>query len=180
MNPADFVHLHLHTEYSLLDGACHVDELVDQVKGLGMRALAVTDHGNMFGAVAFHDAARDKGLKPILGCEIYVAPGSRHEKNGGGIEEAYNHMTLLAASEAGYHNLVKLVSIGYTEGFYHRPRIDKEVLARHHEGLIGLSGCLSGEIATHLRNGQESAALQSAGVLSDIFGKERFYLEVMD
>jgi DNA polymerase-3 subunit alpha len=176
----EFVHLHLHTEYSLLDGACHVDELVDQVSRLGMKAVAVTDHGNMFGAVAFHDAARDKGLKPILGCEIYVAPGSRHEKNGGGIEEAYNHMTLLAGSEAGYHNLVKLVSIGYTEGFYHRPRIDKEVLARHHEGLIGLSGCLSGEIATHLRNGQESAALHSVGVFSDIFGKDRFYLEVMD
>ena len=176
----EFVHLHLHTEYSLLDGACHVDELVDQAAKLGMKALAVTDHGNMFGAVAFHDSARARGIKPIAGCEIYVAPGSRFDKAGSGIEEAYNHMTLLAADEAGYHNLVKLVSIGYTEGFYHRPRIDKDVLAKHSQGLIGLSGCLSGEIATHLRNGQEAAALQSVGVFSEIFGRERFYLEVMD
>ena len=176
----EFVHLHLHTEYSLLDGACHIDELVDQVAKLGMKSLAVTDHGNMFGAVVFHDAARAKGIKPIAGCEIYVAPGSRFDKAGSGIEEAYNHMTLLASDEAGYHNLVKLVSIGYTEGFYHRPRIDKDVLARHSQGLIGLSGCLSGEIATHLRHGQEAAALQSVGVFSEIFGPERFYLEVMD
>src|SRR5688572_72636 len=176
----EFVHLHLHTEYSLLDGACHIDELVEQTAKLGMKALAVTDHGNMFGAVVFHDAARARGVKPIAGCEIYVAPGSRHDKTGSGIEEAYNHMTLLASDEAGYHNLVKLVSIGYTEGFYHRPRIDKDVLAKHSQGLIGLSGCLSGEIATHLRNGQEAAALQSVGVFSEIFGPDRFYLEVMD
>ena len=180
MNPADFVHLHLHTEYSLLDGACHVDELVDQVGKLGMKALAVTDHGNMFGAVAFHDAARAKGIKPIVGCEVYVAPGSRHEKTGAGIEEAYNHMTLLASDEAGYHNLVKLVSIGYTEGFYHRPRIDKDVLAAHSTGLIGLSGCLSGEVASHLRNGNEAGALKAVGQFSDLFGPQRYYLEVMD
>jgi DNA polymerase-3 subunit alpha len=180
VSPPEFVHLHLHTEYSLLDGASHIDELVDQVGKLGMKALAVTDHGNMFGAVAFYDAAIDRGIKPILGCEIYVAPGSRHDKTGSGIEEAYHHMTLLAADEAGYHNLIKLVSIGYTEGFYHRPRIDKEALASHATGLIGLSGCLSGEIAQHLRAGQESAALQSIGVLSEIFGRERFFLEVMD
>ena len=124
MPDPEFVHLHLHSEYSLLDGASHIDELVDQVGKLGMKALAVTDHGNMFGAVAFYDAAIDKGIKPILGCEIYVAPGSRHDKAGSGIEEAYNHMTLLAADEVGYHNLIRLVSIGYTEGFYHRPRID--------------------------------------------------------
>jgi DNA polymerase III subunit alpha len=176
----EFVHLHLHTEYSLLDGASHIDELVDQVGKLGMKAVAVTDHGNMFGAVAFHDACLDKGIKPILGCEIYVAPGSRHDKTGSGIEEAYNHMTLLAADEGGYHNLVKLVSIGYTEGFYHRPRIDKDVLATHAQGLIGLSGCLSGEIAQHIRAGQEAAALQSIGTFAEIFGKDRFYLEVMD
>jgi DNA polymerase-3 subunit alpha len=180
MTPAEFVHLHLHTEYSLLDGACHVDELVDQVAKLGMKALAVTDHGNMFGAVAFHDAARAKGIKPIAGCEIYVAPGSRHDKTGAGIEEAYNHMTLLASDEAGYHNLVKLVSIGYTEGFYHRPRIDKDVLAAHSSGLIGLSGCLSGEVATHLRHGNEAGALKAVGAFSDLFGPDRYYLEVMD
>jgi len=176
----DFVHLHLHTEYSLLDGASHIDELVDQVARLGMKSVAVTDHGNMFGAVAFHDACLDKGIKPILGCEIYVAPGSRHDKSGSGIEEAYNHMTLLTESEVGYHNLVKLVSIGYTEGFYHRPRIDKDVLARHSKGLIGLSGCLSGEVAQNIRTGQEQGALQSIGVFSEIFGRERFFLEVMD
>jgi DNA polymerase-3 subunit alpha len=176
----DFVHLHLHTEYSLLDGACHIDELVERAAAMGMPAMAITDHGNMFGAVAFHDACRDKGVKPILGCEIYVATGSRHERAGTGIAEAYNHLTLLSSDDAGYHNLVKLVSIGYTEGFYHRPRIDKEVLAKHSQGLIGLSGCLSSEIATHLRNGLDAAALQSVGEFSEIFGKDRFYLEAMD
>jgi DNA polymerase-3 subunit alpha len=180
LSAPEFAHLHLHTEYSLLDGASHVDELVDQVGKLGMKSVAITDHGNMFGAIALYDAAMDKGIKPILGCEIYVAPGSRHDKAGSGIEEAYNHMTLLASDEAGYHNLVKLVSIGYTEGFYHRPRIDKEVLAKHAKGLIGLSGCLSGEIAQHIRAGQETAALQSIGTFSEIFGKDRFYLEIMD
>ncbi len=180
MSHPDFVHLHLHTEYSLLDGASHVDELVEQTVRLGMKAVAVTDHGNMFGAVAFHDTCLDKGIKPILGCEVYVAPGSRHDKSGSGIEEAYNHMTVLAGEEVGYHNLVKLVSLGYTEGFYHRPRIDKDALAAHARGLIGLSGCLSGEVAQHIRAGQEAAALQSVGALSEIFGPERFYLEVMD
>ncbi len=176
----EFVHLHLHTEYSLLDGACHIDELVEQGARLGMNAMAITDHGNMFGAVAFHDACRDRGVKPILGCEIYVATGSRFDKTGSGITEAYNHMTLLASDDAGYHNLVKLVSIGYTEGFYHRPRIDKDVLAQHSRGLVGLSGCLSSEISTHLRNGAEVAALQSVAEFSQIFGKDRFYLEIMD
>jgi DNA polymerase III subunit alpha len=180
MTPSDFVHLHLHTEYSLLDGACRLDELVDHTAKLGMNALAITDHGNMFGAVAFYDACRDRGLKPILGCEIYVAIGSRLEKAGTGITEAYNHLTLLATNAEGYHNLIRLVSIGYLEGFYHRPRIDKEVLARHSAGLIGLSGCLSSEVSAHLRAGQDDAALRSVGEFSDIFGPERFYLEVMD
>jgi DNA polymerase-3 subunit alpha len=176
----EFVHLHLHTEYSLLDGACHIDELVEQAAAMGMKAMAVTDHGNMFGAVAFHDAATAKGVKPILGCEVYVAPGSRHDKTGGGIQEAYNHMTLLASDEAGYHNLVKLVSLGYTEGFYHRPRIDKDALAAHSRGLIGLSGCLAGEIATQIRGGFEAEAQRTAGQLAELFGPERFYLELMD
>jgi DNA polymerase-3 subunit alpha len=176
----EFVHLHLHSEYSLLDGACHIDELTEQGVRLGMKAMAITDHGNMFGAVAFHDACREKGLKPILGCEIYVATGSRWERPGTGITEAYNHLTLLCTDDEGYHNLVKLVSIGYTEGFYHRPRIDKEVLSQHRRGLVGLSGCLSSEISQHLRNGAEAAALQSVGEFSEIFGKDRFYLELMD
>ena len=179
-SPQEFVHLHLHSEYSLLDGACHIDELVEQAAKGGMKAMALTDHGNMFGAVAFHDACVARGVKPILGCEIYVATGSRHDKSAGGIQEAYNHLTLLATDDAGYHNLVKLVSIGYTEGFYHRPRIDKELLARHAKGLIGLSGCLSGEIAAHLRAGADAAALQSVGEFSELFGPDRFYLELMD
>ena len=176
----DFVHLHLHSEYSLLDGACHVDEVVDQAAQLGMKALALTDHGNMFGAVAFHDACRGKGIKPILGCEIYVAPGSRYEKSGTGIQEAYHHLTLLATDDAGYHNLVKLVSLGYTEGFYHRPRIDKDSLAQHSKGLVALSGCLAGEIAGHLKAGMDEAALQVAHQFSEILGQDRFYLELMD
>jgi DNA polymerase-3 subunit alpha len=177
---SDFVHLHLHTEYSLLDGATHIDELVERAHELGMRAVGITDHGNMFGAVAFHDACRAKGLKPILGCEIYVAPGSRLDKSSSGIEGAYNHLTLLSTSAEGYHNLVKLVSIGYTEGFYHRPRIDKDVLAKHSNGLIGLSGCLASEMSGLLKNGLEQAALQTAGQFAEIFGKDRFYLELMD
>jgi len=176
----EFVHLHLHTEYSLLDGACHIDELVDQAARFGMKAVAITDHGNMFGAVHFHDACRDKGLKPILGCEVYVATGSRFDKSAAGITEAYNHLTLLAADAAGYHNLVKLVSLAYTEGFYHRPRIDKALLQKHHQGLIGLSGCLSSEIGTALRSGNEAAALTSIGEFSEIFGGGRFFLEMME
>src|SRR5215470_1244281 len=164
MSTTDFVHLHLHTEYSLLDGACHVDELVEQGARLGMKAMAVTDHGNMFGAVAFHDACRDKGLKPILGCEIYVATGSRFDKQAASASEAYNHLTLLASDAAGYH----------------RPRIDKDLLAKHSAGLIGLSGCLSGEIAQHLLAGAEQAALDSVGAFSEIFGRDRFHLEVME
>jgi DNA polymerase-3 subunit alpha len=176
----DFVHLHLHTEYSLLDGACRLDELVGEAERLGMRALAITDHGNMFGAVAFHDACRARGIKPILGCEVYVAPGSRHERQAQSASDAYDHLTLLASDEQGYHNLVKLVSIGYLEGFYHRPRIDKDVLAQHSGGLVGLSGCLSGEIAGHILAGAEDAALASVGVFSEIFGRGRFFLEVME
>jgi DNA polymerase-3 subunit alpha len=176
----DFVHLHLHTEYSLLDGACRLDELVEEGSRLGMRAMAITDHGNMFGAVAFHDACRERGLTPILGCEVYVAPGSRFERQAQSASDAYDHFTLLATNDAGYHNLVKLVSAGYLEGFYHRPRIDKDLLAKHREGLVGLSGCLSGEVAGHLLAGAEDAALATVGVFSEILGKDRFYLEVMD
>ncbi len=180
MSKPDFVHLHLHTEYSLLDGASHIDEVVGRAAELGMRAVGITDHGNMFGAVAFYDACRDKGLKPILGCEIYVAPGSRFEKSGSGREEPYNHLTLLATSDEGYHNLVKLVSIGYLEGFYYRPRIDKDVLAKHAAGLVGLSGCLASEVSGYLENGLEAAALDAVGSFSDIFGKDCFFLELMD
>ena len=128
----EFVHLHLHTEFSLLDGACRIDELLDEAVKLKMPALAVTEHGNMFSSVVFHDHARDRGLKPILGCEVYVAQGSRFEKSGPQTET--NHLVLLAETDEGYKNLIKLVSAGYTEGFYYRPRIDKELLAQHCEG----------------------------------------------
>ena len=173
---AEFVHLHLHTEFSLLDGACRIDELLDEAVKLKMPALAVTEHGNMFSSVAFHDHARERGLKPILGCEVYVAQGSRFEKSGPQTET--NHLVLLAETDEGYKNLIKLVSAGYTEGFYYRPRIDKELLARHAKGLIGLSSCLKGEVASALKIEQTRPALEAAGRLRDILGQNNFFLEM--
>jgi DNA polymerase III subunit alpha len=172
----EFVHLHLHTEFSLLDGACRIDELLDEAVKLKMPALAVTEHGNMFSSVVFHDHARDRGLKPILGCEVYVAQGSRFDKSGPQTET--NHLVLLAESNEGYRNLIKLVSAGYTEGFYYRPRIDKDLLARHAAGLIGLSSCLKGEVASALKVQQARPALEAAGRLRDILGKDNFFLEM--
>jgi DNA polymerase-3 subunit alpha len=172
----EFTHLHLHTEFSLLDGACRIDELLDEAVRLKMPALAVTEHGNMFSSVVFHDHARDRGLKPILGCEVYVAQGSRFEKSGPQTET--NHLVLLAETNEGYKNLIKLVSAGYTEGFYYRPRIDKELLAQHAAGLIGLSSCLKGEVASALRVEQARPALEAAGRLRDILGKDNFFLEM--
>ncbi len=173
---AEFVHLHLHTEFSLLDGACRIEELLDEAVRLKMPALGVTEHGNMFSSVAFHDHARDRGLKPILGCEVYVAQGSRFEKSGPQTET--NHLVLLAETGEGYKNLIKLVSAGYTEGFYYRPRIDKELLAQHAKGLIGLSSCLKGEVASALKVEQTRPALEAAGRLRDILGPNNFYLEM--
>jgi len=172
----DFVHLHLHTEFSLLDGACRIDELLDEAVKLKMPALAVTEHGNMFSSVVFHDHARDRGLKPILGCEVYVASGSRFDKTGPQSET--NHLVLLAETEQGYKNLIKLVSAGYTEGFYYRPRIDKDLLARHAQGLIGLSSCLKGEVASALKVEQARPALEAAARLRDILGAGNFFLEM--
>jgi DNA polymerase III subunit alpha len=174
---SEFVHLHLHTEYSLLDGACRIDELLDQAQKLGMPALAVTEHGNMFSAVTFHDAARKRGVKPILGCEVYVAPGSRFDRTTN-LGENYNHLVLLAETQTGFRNLIKLVSSGYTEGFYYKPRIDKELLAAHSDGLIGLSSCLKGEIPSELRAEQGRKALAAAATYRDILGKENFFLEM--
>ncbi|MGH9347871.1 MAG: DNA polymerase III subunit alpha, partial [Vicinamibacterales bacterium] len=173
---SDFVHLHLHTEFSLLDGACRIDELLDEAVRLQMPALAVTEHGNMFSSVAFHDHARARGIKPILGCEVYVASGSRFEKSGPQTET--NHLVLLAETDRGYKNLIKLVSAGYTEGFYYRPRIDRELLAEHAEGLVGLSSCLKGEVACALRVEQHRAALDAAARLRDILGRRNFFLEM--
>jgi DNA polymerase-3 subunit alpha len=174
---SDFVHLHLHTEYSLLDGACRIDELLDQAVKLKMPAIAVTEHGNMFSSVIFHDHARARGVNPILGCEVYVAPGDRRNKSGNP-GETQNHLVLLAENAEGYHNLIKLVSAGYTEGFYYKPRIDKELLAAHSKGLIGLSSCLKGEVAEGLSHQQERKALEAAAAYRDILGPDSFFLEM--
>jgi DNA polymerase-3 subunit alpha len=173
----DFVHLHLHTEFSLLDGACRIGEMLDRVAELKMPAVAVTEHGNMFSAVTFHDEARKRGLKPILGCEVYVAPGARTDRSGTPGETA-NHLVLLAETSEGFHNLVKLVSAGYTDGFYYKPRIDKALLAEHAKGLIGLSSCLKGEVATGLRTDQAQKALHAAATYRDILGPQNFFLEM--
>jgi DNA polymerase III subunit alpha len=143
-----FVHLHNHSDYSLLDGASKLDQLVEAAISFNMPSLAITDHGNLFGAIQFYTTARKQGLKPILGCEVYVAKESRHKKTGG--SDQANHLILLAQDEQGYQNLSKLVSFGYLEGFYYKPRIDKELLGRHSKGLIALSACLRGAVAQHL------------------------------
>src|SRR3954465_3366805 len=174
---AEFVHLHLHTEFSLLDGACRIDEVLDQAVKLKMPAIAVTEHGNMFSSVIFHDHARKRGLNPILGCEVYVAPGSRLDKSGNP-GATQNHLVLLAETLEGYHNPVKLVSAGYTEGFYYKPRIDKELLAQHAKGLIGLSSCLKGEVAEGLSHAQERKAIEAAAAYRDILGPDNFFLEM--
>src|SRR5579862_182400 len=176
---SDFVHLHLHTEFSLLDGACRIGELLDRVAELKMPAVAVTEHGNMFSSVIFHDEARKRGIKPILGCEVYVAPGARTDRSGTPGETA-NHLVLLAETDEGFHNLIKLVSSGYTEGFYYKPRIDKALLATHAKGLIGLSSCLKGEVATGLRTDQVKKAVAAAATYRDILGPGNFFLEMQD
>ena len=173
----EFVHLHLHTEFSLLDGACRIEELLDEAARAKVPALAVTEHGNMFSAIAFHDQARERGIAPILGCEVYVAPESRLTKSGAPGTTA-NHLVLLAENRTGYHNLIKLVSSGYTEGFYYKPRIDKELLSQHAEGLIGLSSCLKGEVATGIRTEQTKKALAAAAAFRDILGAGNFFLEM--
>ena len=175
---SDFVHLHVHTQYSLLDGACRLQDLVNTAAALKMPACAITDHGNMFGAIEFYQKAQDKGLKPIIGSEVYIAPDSRFEKSSHGIQEASFHLILLAKDETGYKNLMKLISIGYLEGFYYRPRIDKEVLARHNDGLIGFSACLKGEVPHLILAGEMDKARRTADQYKHIFGKGNFYLEV--
>src|ERR1041385_920170 len=147
MAHADFVHLHLHSEYSLLDGACRLDRLMEKAHELKLPALALTDPGVLYGAIDFYQSARAKGIKPIIGCEVYVAPGSRLEKKTtSGSRDVYHHLVLLAKDETGYKNLIKLVTDAHLQGFYYKPRIDKEILARNNQGLIALSGCLASEI----------------------------------
>jgi len=179
-----FAHLHLHTEYSLLDGASRPEELAKRVATLGMPACAITDHGNMFGAVEFYNAMKKEKVKPIIGCEMYVAYGSRFDKAG--VEDgqadagANNHLIVLAANNEGYRNLVKLVSAGYTEGFYYKPRIDKELLREHREGLIVLSSCLKGEVSQALAGGNPTKAREAALQYKDILGADNFFLEIQD
>jgi len=182
MHHADFVHLHLHTEYSLLDGASSLDGLIKKAVDLRMPAIAVTDHGNLFGALDFYLKATKAGIKPIIGCEMYVAPGSRFEKTGtaGHHEESSYHLILLARNKTGYKNLVKLVTAGYLEGFYYRPRIDKELLRTHSDGLIGMSACLSGEIPKLLLQGRYEDAKKTALDYQNILGSENFYFELQD
>src|SRR5258708_15511425 len=181
---SDFVHLHLHSQYSLLDGANRLSELCSTVAKLGQGAVAVTDHGNMFGAQHFYQEAVQKGVKPIFGVEAYLAAGDRRDRETRAASESGEgftyHLTLLARNEAGYKNLVKLVSEAYMTGFYHRPRMDKELLREHAEGLIALSGCLKGEVAGAVARGNFQAAKRSLLELADIFGKENVYVELMD
>jgi len=173
-----FVHLHNHTEYSLLDGACRIGDLVGAAKTFKMPALAITDHGNMFGAIEFYDKAMHAGIKPLLGCEVYVAR-NRNEKNKDAVARTH-HLLLLASTNEGYKNLLSIVSTGYLEGFYYTPRVDKEVLGKHSAGLIALSGCLSGEVARIAAGGDLDAAVRAAGQYLDIFGKGNFYIEIQD
>ena len=156
-----FVHLHMHTEFSLLDGANRIKDLPIRAKELGMDAMAITDHGVMFGAIDFYKACKANGIKPIIGCEMYVAPRRMQDKDAS-LDGKYNHLILLAKNMTGYHNLCKLVSLGFTEGYYYKPRIDKEALEKHHEGIICSSACLAGEVATYITNGEYEKAKETA------------------
>ncbi|OGW54777.1 MAG: DNA polymerase III subunit alpha [Nitrospirae bacterium RIFCSPLOWO2_02_42_7] len=181
MQHSDFVHLHFHTKYSLLDGANTIEAVVDTADRYKMPALAITDHGNMFGVIEFYQAAMKKGIKPIIGCEAYIAPKGRLDKKDNyGIPNASFHIVLLASSNIGFKNLIKLVSEAHLEGFYYRPRIDKELLAQHSEGLICLSSCLKGEVPYRLLEGREEDAIKAAGEYIDIFGRDNFYFEIQD
>ena len=177
---SDFVHLHVHTQFSLLDGACRLDDLLDLTKEYGMPACAITDHGNMFGAIEFYEKAVARGVKPIIGSEVYVAPESRFDKTSHGIRGAGYHLVLLAKNMTGYRNLMEIVSLGYLEGFYYRPRVDKEVLRRCSKGLIAMSACLKGEVSHFILSDQWDQAKEAAAEYNDIFGKDNFYLELQD
>src|SRR5579859_3902510 len=178
---ADFVHLHLHTEYSLLDGACRLDRLMERAHALKFSSLSITDHGVLYGAIDFFREARDKGIKPIIGCEVYVAPGSRFEKKtSAGGRDVYNHLVLLAKDEIGYKNLIKLATAAHLEGYYYKPRIDKELLNAHKEGLIALSGCLASEIPEAILKDQLPKARVAIDWFKQTLGPENFYLELQN
>ena len=176
-----FAHLHVHTDYSLLDGSNKIKECVARVKELGMNSVAITDHGVMYGVIDFYRAARAAGIKPILGCEVYVAPGSRFDKEAVGRgDDRYYHLVLLAENDQGYHNLMKIVSRGFTEGYYYKPRVDLEVLEEFHEGIIALSACLAGEVQKNILRGMYEEGKAAALRYQDIFGKGNFFLELQD
>ena len=176
----NFTHLHVHTEYSLLDGSAKIGEIVARAKELGMDSLAITDHGVMYGVIDFYRACKREGIRPVLGCEVYVAPGSRFHKEGGVTDERYYHLVLLAENDIGYSNLMKIVSKGFTEGYYYKPRVDYEVLNQYHEGIIALSACLAGEVAMNLKRGFYEEGKAAALRLQEIFGKGNFFLEMQD
>src|ERR1700681_1836629 len=195
MDTPGFVHLHLHTDYSLLDGACDLEEVVDEGARREMPAVAVTDHGNLFAAESFYQKAKTRGVKPIIGCEVYVAKGSRHDRGESSQREAangrsdsaaepgqrgLNHLVLLCENAEGYRNLIKLVSSGFLEGFYYKPRIDYDLLAKHSRGLIALSACLRGAVTENLVEERPEQARDAAYRLRDIFGKGNFFLEIQD
>ena len=176
-----FVHLHVHTEYSLLDGSNKIKECIARVKELGMDSVAITDHGVMYGVIDFYRAAKAAGIKPVLGCEVYVAPGSRFEKEAGGSsDDRYYHLVLLAENDQGYHNLMKIVSRGFTEGYYYKPRVDLELLKEYHEGLIALSACLAGEVQKNILRGMYEEGKEAALRYQEIFGEGNFFLELQD
>src|SRR4051812_42977093 len=178
---SQFVHLHLHTDYSMLDGACDVDKLCRRVKELGMPAVAMTDHGNIFGAVHFVNAAKAAGVKPIIGCELYVCKKDDHRIQRTPPDgDTYNHLLVLAENEEGYRNLVKITSEASLRGFYYKPRVSKRFLAEHSNGLIGLSGCLKGEFSEELMHGKYDSAKRAAGEFADIFGCDNFFIEVQN
>jgi len=177
---ADFVHLHVHTTYSLLDSTLRLSDLLRKAKEHRMPAIAITDHGNLFGAIEFYQQAQKAGIKPIIGCELYVVPRSRFDKSSSGIGESSRHLVVLVKNMQGYQNLLKLTTAGYLEGFSYHPRVDKELLHRYSEGLIATSACLHGEVASYLLKGDREAAIKAAREYQDIFSEGNFYLEIME
>src|SRR4051795_2996841 len=177
MSDTPFVHLHCHTDYSLLDGACEIGRLMQTVQELKMPAVAMTDHGNLFGAVEFYNSAVAKGIHPVIGCEVYVAQQGHQNKAD---TNRYNHLVLLCENQEGYRNLINLVSTGYLDGFYYKPRIDKDLLAKHSKGLIAMSACLRGDINETLKADRYEQAVRLANEYRDLFGSHNFFLEIQD